>query len=111
MPKNTKIIWLTKPEDNDYRASLSYLSLIFDVKSAKVLVMALRKASMTSFKAKDIFRSSGLSLLGISNRHVERNTEKIQSEIGLSPLLLVRDGSQRRLIIADGSSVVFGLFN
>jgi hypothetical protein len=102
MANNTKIIWLINPEDHDYRASLSYLSLIFDIKSAKVLVKALRKASITSFKAKDIFRSSGLSLLGISNIHVERNTEKIHAGIGLSPLLLVRNVRQRRLIIADG---------
>jgi len=57
---------------------------------------------MTSFKAKDLFRSSGLSLLGISNIHVERNTEKLQSGIKLPPVLLVRDDRQRRLIIADG---------
>ena len=63
MSKNSKIIWLTTPEDHDYQASLSYLSLIFDIKSAKKLVKSLKKASMTSFKAKDIFRSSGLSLL------------------------------------------------
>jgi len=102
MSKNTKIIWLTKPGDNDYQASLSYLSLIFDIKSAKKLVKSLKKASMTSFKAKDIFRSSGLSLLGISNGHVEKSTKKIQTGIRLPPLLLVRDDRQRRLIIADG---------
>ena len=102
MTKDTKIIWLTKPGDHDYQASLSYLSLIFDNKSAKKLVKALRKASLTSFNAKDIFRSSGLSLLGISNVHVERNTEKLRSGIGLPPVLLVRDDRQRRLIIADG---------
>ncbi|WP_291125143.1 hypothetical protein [Flavobacterium sp. UBA6031] len=102
MSKDTKIIWFTNPEDHDYRASLSYLNLIFDNKSAKKIVKALREATMTSFKAKDIFRSSGLSLLGISNGHVEKNTKKIQAEIGLPPLLLVRDDRQRRLIIADG---------
>ena len=102
MFENFKIIWLTKPKDQDYQASLSYFSLIFDNKSAKKLVKSLRKASTTSFKAKDIFRSSGLPLLGISNIHVERNTEKLQSGIRLSSLLLVRDDSQRRLIIADG---------
>ena len=63
MTKDIKIIWLTKPEDHDYQASLSYLSLIFDIKSAKKMVKSLKKASMKSFKAKDIFRSSGLSLL------------------------------------------------
>jgi hypothetical protein len=102
MSKNTKIIWLTKPGDNDYQASLSYLSLIFDIKSAKKLVKSLKKASMTSFKAKDIFRSSGLSLLGISNGHVEKSTKKIQTGFRLPPLLLVRDDRQRRLIIAEG---------
>jgi hypothetical protein len=102
MSKNTKILWLTKPGDNDYQASLSYLSLIFDIKSAKKLVKSLKKASMTSFKAKDIFRSSGLSLLGISNGHVEKSTKKIQTGIRLPPLLLVRDDRQRRLIIAEG---------
>jgi hypothetical protein len=102
MTRNIKIIWLTKSEDHDYQASLSYLGLIFGDKSAKELVKALRKASMTSFKAKDIFRSSGLSLLGISNVHVERYTEKIRSGIGLLTVLLVRDDRQRRLIIADG---------
>jgi hypothetical protein len=102
MSKNTKIIWLTKPGDNDYQASLSYLSLIFDIKSAKKLVKSLKKASMTSFKAKDIFRSSGLSLLGISNGHVEKSTKKIQTGIRLPPLLLVHDDRQRRLIIAEG---------
>jgi hypothetical protein len=102
MSKNVKVIWLTEPGDNDYHASLSYLGLIFGNKSAKKLVKALRKASMTSFKAKDIFRSSGLSLLGISNGHVERNTEKLQAGIRLPPVLLVRDDRQRRLIIADG---------
>ena len=102
MSKNSKIIWLTTPEDHDYQASLSYLGLIIDNKIAKRLVKSLRKASMTSFQAKDIFRSSGLSLLGISNIHVERNTEKLQSGIRLPPVLLVRDDRQRRLIIADG---------
>ena len=101
MPKNTKIIWFTKPGKNDYQASLSYLSLIFDIKSAKKLVKSLKKASMTSFKAKDIFRSSGLSLLGINNGHVEKSTKKLQTGIRLPPLLLVRDDRQRRLIITD----------
>jgi len=55
-----------------------------------------------SFKAKDMFRSSGLSLLGISNGHVEKNIKKLQDGIRLPPVLLVRDDRQRRLIIADG---------
>ncbi len=102
MSKSIEIIWLPKPGNNDYLASLSYLGLIYGNKRAKTLVKALRKASMMSFKAKDIFRSSGLSLLGISNSHIEKNTKKLQSGLGLPPILLVRDDRQRRLIIADG---------
>ena len=102
MSENIKVIWLTQPGDNDYLASLSYLGLIFGNKRAKKLVKALRNASMMSFKAKDIFRSTGLSLLGISNGHVEKNTKKLQAGIRLPPLLLVSDDKQRRLIIADG---------
>jgi hypothetical protein len=55
-----------------------------------------------AFKAKDIFRASGLSLLGISNAHVAKDQRKIESEKALSPLLLVRDSSNGRVIIADG---------
>jgi hypothetical protein len=55
---------------------------------------------MTSFKAKDIFRASGLSLLGVSNSHVKKDRKKIRAGKKLSPLLLVR--SQAKVIIADG---------
>src|SRR5659263_448014 len=102
MSKNTKIIWLTKPGDNDYQASLSYLSLIFDIKSAKKLVKSLKKASMTSFKAKDIFKPLGVSLHGLSNGHVAKNTQELLAGIILPPLLVVRADRQRRLIIAEG---------
>jgi len=102
MSGDSKIIWLARPKHHDYESSLSYLSLIFKDKSAKKLVKALRKAPLESYKAKDIFRSSGLSLLGISNIHVARYTKKLKSGIKLSPVLLVRDNRQCRLIIADG---------
>ena len=57
---------------------------------------------MTSFKAKDIFRASRLPLLGITNSHVRKNHMKIAAGKKLSPLLLVRDPSNGKLVIADG---------
>lgn len=57
---------------------------------------------MSQFKAKDIFRASGLSLLGVSNSHVEKDSKKIQAGLALSPLLLVRDKSNVKVVIADG---------
>ncbi|MCC8995559.1 MAG: hypothetical protein LM517_00565 [Nitrosomonas sp.] len=95
-------IWLEEPEDHDYPAAESYLQLLFSPKKASKFVITLRKASISKFKAKDIFRASQLSLLGLSNAHVERDRSKIKNGVRLSPLLLVRDGSSGRLIIADG---------
>jgi len=54
------------------------------------------------FKAKDILRASGLSPLGISNLHVEKDRKKITSGHALSPLLLLRDKANTKVIIADG---------
>lgn len=54
------------------------------------------------FKAKDVFRASQLSLLGVSNLHIEKDRKKIEAGTPLSPLLLVRDAPNGRVIIADG---------
>ncbi len=98
----TQIRWLAAPEKQDYPAALSYLSLIFKERIAARYVKKLRRAPMAKFKAKDVFRASGLSLLGISNSHVEKDRKKILAGRKLSPLLLVRDGSNGKVIIADG---------
>ena len=102
MSKKVEIKWLSAPEDHDYPAAQSYLSLIYDDKGAAALVEKLRRAPLVQFKAKDIFRASGLSLLGVSNAHVEKDQEKIQSGDQLSPLLLVRDSANGKVVIADG---------
>ena len=100
--KKPEIQWLDKPEDHDYPAAISYLSLIHDKEHAKRLVAALQAAPVVQFKAKDIFRASGLSLLGISNSHVEKDRVKIRARKKLSPLLLARDAGGGKVVIADG---------
>ncbi|RQS63831.1 hypothetical protein [Burkholderia sp. Bp8984] len=94
-----EIRWLDEPEAHDYTAALSYLSLHVPIKMAGDFVHALRQAGMSEFKAKDIFRASGLPLLSDSNSHVKRNLEKIEHGKRLSPVLLVRG---TMLTIADG---------
>ena len=94
--------WLDEPEEHDYPAAQSYLSLAHDEATATMLVKRLRDAPMSTFKAKDIFRASGLSLLGVSNAHVEKDQKKISSGQALSPLLLVRDAVHGKVIVADG---------
>jgi hypothetical protein len=98
----TEIKWLGTPEEYTYPAAHSYLSLIFAEATANTYVEKLRHAPTSQFKAKDIFRASGLSLLGVSNSHVEKDQRKIESGKKLSPLLLVRDCAHSKVIIADG---------
>jgi hypothetical protein len=96
------VTWLTKPQKHDYPAAASYLTLLYSDRRVAKLVRALRKAPVRSFKAKDIFRASGLSRLGVSNQHVRADQRKIRARVPLSPLLLVRDRKHGRVVIADG---------
>jgi hypothetical protein len=102
MDKQTEIKWLAAPEDQDYLAAGSYLTLVEEERVVTTCVEQLQKAPISEFKAKDIFRASGLSLLGISNSHVENDQKKILAGKALSPLLLVRDAGNKKLIVADG---------
>lgn len=102
MAKKVEIQWLNTPEDHNYPAALSYLSLLYDEHTAANYVAKLKDAPMAEFKAKDIFRASSLSLLGVSNAHIEKNQKKIADNRELSPLLLVRDANNGKVIVADG---------
>jgi len=99
---NVKIKWLKESEEHDYPAALSFLSLLYPEKIAEEHVAKLKRARISQFKAKDIFRASHLPLLGLSNYHVKQDKRKIASRERLSPLLLVRDSESSTLIIADG---------
>ena len=98
----TQIKWLSEPEKQDYPSALSYLSLIFDVTDANLFVDNLKKTTVVFYKAKDLFRASSLSLLGISNKHIKKDIKKIKNDVSLSPLLLVRNSANGKVIIADG---------
>lgn len=74
MSKTVTIRWLPKPAAHNYPAALSYLLLLRDDRTARSLVRRLKRASVITFKA---------------NR-------------ALSPLLLVRDATTGRVIVADG---------
>jgi len=102
MTGKINISWLSKPENQDYAAAMSYLSLLYDKKTTAKLVGQLKGAAVTEFKAKDIFRASTLPLLGIANSHVLRDKKKIFLKKKLSPILLVRDSQNGKVVIADG---------
>ncbi len=104
MDKSTgkEIKWLPDVEEHVYPAAESYLSIIYRAERVSVLIAKFRHAAIVQFKAKDIFRASQLSLLGVSNSHVEKDRQKIAAGKGLSPLLLLRDQQNSKVIVADG---------
>jgi hypothetical protein len=102
MSQNPQIQWLNEPEDHDYPAAASYLSLSQDIPTVAATVKKLQAAPVTQFKAKDIFRASGLKLLDPTNYHVKKDVKKISDGQKISPLLLVRHPALAKVVIADG---------
>jgi hypothetical protein len=96
--------WFDEPEDQDYPAAAAYLSLLALPQDVELAVKALRKAPITTQKAKDILRASRLELLEESNAHVRSDLKKIHKGKKLSPILLVRGdlASGVALHVADG---------
>jgi len=102
MNQKTNIKWQSEPQKHDYPAAAVYLSLTMGPQAAKNVAKKLERAEVTEFAAKDIFRASMLSLLGVSNSHVEKDRSKVIRHERLAPLLLFRDQRNGGLVIADG---------
>ena len=96
------IEWLATVAEHNYPAAESYLSILYREDKVAEIIAGFRKAAIVQFKAKDIFRASGLSLLGVSNSHVEKDRNRILAGQRLSPLLLLRDQQNGRVVVADG---------
>jgi len=96
--------WQLEPEDHDYPAATSYLSLIGDPQFASAITTLFQSAPTLIYEAKDLLRASELPLLARDNAHVTKDLGKVKSGHKLSPVLLVRGSllENRRLIIADG---------
>jgi len=103
MTEETAVIqWLSDVEEHNYPAAESYLSIIYTEAKVAEMIVKLRSTPVVQFKAKDIFRASRLPLMGVSNLHVEKDRDKISKGRGLSPLLLLRDTQNGKVVIADG---------
>ena len=104
MPVTAKEHWKPEPEEHDYPAAASYLSLLLPQPSVDALVAELRAAPIGHWKAKDLLRASGLALLPTDNPHVSSDLKKVKDGEKLSPVLLVRGSMNRSapLQIADG---------
>lgn len=98
------IKWLRTPEEHDYPAARSYLSLLLSPKEVDDVVARILRAEITLFKAKDILRAAKVKALGEENNHVQRDLKKIKNDEPLSPILLIRGNLHigTKLTIADG---------
>jgi len=97
-------VWKNQPDKHDYPAAANYLSLIADQGLVDDIVARLKKAPITTYKAKDILRASCLALLPVTDIHVAVDLAKVAQGVKLSPVLLVRGGIQTGVptTIADG---------
>jgi len=92
--------WKDEPEEQDFPAAESYLSLLVGPVAAARLAKALRKEkTLRHYAAKDILRTSGLPLLGPDDSEVAADIEKVKLGKKLSPVLLVHGDP---LWVADG---------
>jgi hypothetical protein len=105
--------WKSEPEEHDFPAALSYLSLLLTEPEAAALVDALRVAGTTRHKAKDLLRASALPLLSRENAHVRKDLDKVEAGQRLSPVLLVRGrlGRGEPLTVADGYHRICALYH
>ena len=96
--------WTNEPEEHDFPAAASYLSLVCEPTDVRKLVNALQTAQTVRHQAKDLLRASGLALLPIDHAHVASDLAKVNQGEKLSPVLLVRGDFRRGspLTIADG---------
>lgn len=103
--------WLDEPAEHDYPTAASFLLLLKPQEAVDELVRLFRAAPVVSFKSKDIFRESGLSMLGVGNSHVDVDRQNIPACKPLSPIPLVRDAEQERVVIADGYHRLCALYS
>jgi hypothetical protein len=82
------ISWLNDVADHDYDAAYNYLSLRFDEKRANDVVDRMKKATLTSRRANDILRATGLPALPLTDPGVKRDLLKLLSGEKLSPVLV-----------------------
>ena len=84
------VAWKIETDAHDFPAAAAYLSVIAAPNEVDTLVKALKHASITHQKAKDILRAARLPLLASDNPHVASDLAKVSQDEPLSPVLLVR---------------------
>ena len=102
MSSTPRIRWLEEPEEKDYLAADSFLSMVLEPSSLSETVAALRAAPLGHWAAKDLLRAAGLPpLKPKQSAEVAEKLKKIKNGIPISPVLLI-GGIRDYLVIGDG---------
>jgi hypothetical protein len=97
-----RIRWLDAPEEKDYRAGASFLSMVLRPSALPAVIAGLHDAPLGRWAAKDILRAAGLPpLKPKDSAEVAEKLEKIKASTPISPILIV-GGIGDHLVIADG---------
>jgi len=98
-----KVRWLDEPEEKDYAAARSYLSLLVAPGDLDGLIARLRSATSGTWRAKDILRAARLPLLDAKrSEEVAEKLAKIAAKEAISPILMVVLRPEVTAQIADG---------
>jgi hypothetical protein len=100
--KTRSIAWLDEPEEKDYLAAHSFLSMVLAPSALDSVIAGLRTAPLGHWAAKDLLRAAALpSLRPKQSAEVAEKLEKIKRGTPISPVLLV-GGIRDFLVIGDG---------
>jgi len=94
------IRWEDDVAEQDYAAAHAYLSLKLTAEATDEVLTRLRKAKLTSRRANDILRASGLAAAPLDDPGVVKDLIKVIEGKLLSPILVV--GGAAGTDIADG---------
>ena len=96
------IRWLDEPEEKDYLAAHSFLSMVVAPSKLSEIMAALPGAPLGRWNAKDILRAAALPpLRPKQSAEVAEKLRKIKAGIPISPILIV-GGIRDYLVISDG---------
>ncbi len=103
MGSGRRVRWLDEPEEKDYAAARSYLSLLVPEPGLDAVIERLRAANGGRWRAKDILRAARLPLLTAqASTEVAEKVAKVRLKEPLSPILLVVLRPDVVAQIADG---------
>lgn len=102
MAEAKRIRWLAAPEEKDYLAARSFLSMVIAPQRLEQTIAELHDAPEGRWAAKDLLRAAGLpALRPKQSAEVAEKLAKIKQGIAISPVLLI-GGIREQLVIGDG---------